>query len=81
MIFQITVNYVKGGCQKWRVGVFNGAEIVECQMELTLCPWAMPLGHGRLCNHPSAKQFVNSKPSYLIPAAIITSTQRRETQS
>lgn len=44
-------------CRKRRVG---GTDLVQCQMEIDACPWALPFQHIRFCKNPSVMQFVNS---------------------
>lgn len=44
-------------CRKRRVG---GTDLVQCQMGIDVCPWALPFQQVRFCKNPSARQFVNS---------------------
>lgn len=37
-----------------QIRMVDDTELMECQMEVIECPWALPLGEYRFCKHPSA---------------------------
>lgn len=46
-----------------RARMFNNSDMVECLMETIRCEYAAHFRDGRICNHPSARQFVASVQS------------------
>ncbi len=48
------------GASTCRARLLGSTGLVECLMEVIRCQWAVPFAEGKVCNHPSAIQFVDS---------------------
>ena len=56
MTSESITNKPKLECINCRVVKFFGTEVVECLEKLD-CQWAIILGYGHFCKHPSSLQY------------------------
>ena len=55
---QNTNNHLESDWHNCLTRPLGGTVILECQMEVTRCKWAANYRDGRVCKHPSSKQYV-----------------------
>ena len=64
MTSQLAANSPKLECENCRIVKFFGTEVVECLEKLD-CQWAIVLGYGHFCKHPSSLQHSSANLSRL----------------